>query len=1082
MERYHQIFFKKDDERLFPGEGFSFEFDFQPEEFSEYRLFFTGEVETFYWWKSEYCSTAVYKRITDSLVRGKYGAYGLKFTGADYPLLACRKINWKPVLGYLGLAGNTEHWRCGVKASARDVRVKEGGYLRLCVEIRYIRQGVLAGQTKFKPDEVVYIDFPQGSYEGKDFGADLILPDDKIANVQYILEGESFEGEIVFEAPFLTSSNGYNVIAPFSPDATLYHGLFNWFGVNLSKTEWPKMQILLNSDEIFADEFFERCHRYSEKEITFAPECLKAGKNTLTFKLLSDWHDPLPYRLHEVGIVREDRHSFDIVACPETAVAGKEFALLLNLTAPCQLTAQTEAEVTTSLVFPEAGLQVVRFVCREIRNDLTVTLSDGITTHTACVRRVLEREEDNVLTGSGDHIYVDQAMTDSMNFFKWYMQNRIGNLLTIRPTYRWSGTRVRNDAMWKKLIALMNALGMKYSHMLDGREPPGYNANPSIAELRTDTGEPSGFLGRQLHERDGAYCYWGEHVKDGDFWNPNDYYDAEQFFDMLHRIRHNDPDHAGSEFYPEDFFDDGKRYWLCHDPFLPADMQAQAEGVMNSLSVIRKGCTRHTGPSIYFKYFCMSGYSWIGAETMDSPTEFLMAALRGAAEAYRIPTTGVHHALQWSTSPHEDPMRYRRYRLALYVAWMQGAHEHNTEEGLWHMEEYYEHHHRHGKAAKEHLSVQQDFFRYISSHSRQGRLRAKVGVLHGRFDGYPCFGGGIVWGRGKHFGFNGNFDAERSWFLPRDAFYPHGRQGSWGATKHKCGEGPIGLVSPNPLGSMNIIPVEEDWADYPFLCFFGYNKAENQDLDRLLKRVKAGATLLLTLGHLSCSTDRREIEEYRHRFENHPIFEAMGFSGTPEIADAVYNGAVIPVGKNLDATEAAVLAAAGDGTPLLVEKKCGNGKLLFFNTLCYPAHPAIQDAYTREFTKRSQQVAADEAVFPVVGENVQAVVYDLPDGSQAVYMLAVDWWNAPETERKLQLRIDGIQYPLSLPFGVMKKALVMDGVAVVCQRESADVLRFTGDGFVAQGLGHEEFLILKEGRIASVTANFDKRPQCEVHI
>lgn len=107
-------------------------------------------------------------------------------------------------------------------------------------------------------------------------------------------------------------------------------------------------------------------------------------------------------------------------------------------------------------------------------------------------------------------------------------------------------------------------------------------------------------------------------------------------------------------------YDDGKRYWLCHDPFLPADMEIQAKDVINSFREIKRDCTRHTGPSILFKYFCMAGYDWIGAETMDSPTEFLLCALRGAARAYGIKATGVHHALQWSSTPHDDPLRFQR--------------------------------------------------------------------------------------------------------------------------------------------------------------------------------------------------------------------------------------------------------------------------------------------------------------------------------------------------------------------------------------------------------------------------------------
>ena len=1081
MEKLTQIFLKEDDQRILPGKSFSFDFAYTPEQHKDHRLFFTGEVDNFYFWKSEYSCVVTYKHIDESLVPGTIGPWGLKFVGAEHPLIAARKQNWPPVLGYLGLKGHTDQWKYGISAKATDLRLRDGGYLRLRIEIRHKKEGVFIKHTKYPPDEIITIDIPEGTYDTTEFSGMLTLPDSKIANLMYIVEGEKFDGEVIFEAPFLTSSNGYNVMPPFSTDSAQYPQLYNWFGVNLSKAEWPAMRITLNGTVVFDDEFFERCHRYSEKEITLPENALVEGTNHVEFTLTNDWHNAVPYRLHEVGIVSEDHNSFDIVACPEIVAAGKVFGLLLDLRSPTTLTIDTEAEVVSSLTFPESGLQVLQLKCDELRNDLTITLSDGNTTQTAMVRRVIERAEDHNVTGTGDLIYVDQATENSLNYFKWYKSNHIGDLLTIRPTYRWSGFRVRNDAMWRKLITLMNALGMRYSHMLDCREPPGYCGNPSIAELSVDTGNPSGFLGRQLHERDGAYCYWGDHANPGDFWNNNKCYDAEMFFDICNRYRHDDPDHAGSEFYHEDWFDDGKRFWLCHDPHLPADMEVQAKAVMNSLRVIRKGSTRHTGPSILFKYFCQSGYDWIGAETMDSPTEFLLAALRGAAEAYHVPTVGVHHALQWSTSPHDTEYRYRRYRLALYVSWMQGSHEHNTEEGLWHMEEYYEAHHRHGIAAKSHLKMQQDFNRYIHSHSRQGRLRANIGILHGRYDGFPCFGGGSIWGRSASMGFHSDFDAEQSWHIPRNSFYPHGTR--FHATGHKCRtDGPIGLVSPNARGCFNIVPVEEDWADYPFLAAFGYNKAESADLDRLLGKVRAGATVLLTLGHLTCTTDRAAIERYDLAFEDHPIFEAMGFDGTPVCETGVYNGISLPLGKNLTVSDDEILVHADDGTPLVVEKKCGNGSILFFNTLYYPANAAIKDLYIHYFESRSDAVCDAEAVFPEVRKDVQAVVYDQPDGTQAVYFIAVDWWNDPEAIRTAQLRINGVHYDVALPFGVMKKALVSSGTAVLCQSESADVLRINHGCAVVQGEGVEEFLIFRDGKAVSVTVDFSDHPQKTIEL
>ena len=70
MEKFTQIFLKNDDQRILPGKSFAFDFEYNPEANKEHRLFFTGEVDNFYYWKSEYCCTTTYKRIDESLTPG----------------------------------------------------------------------------------------------------------------------------------------------------------------------------------------------------------------------------------------------------------------------------------------------------------------------------------------------------------------------------------------------------------------------------------------------------------------------------------------------------------------------------------------------------------------------------------------------------------------------------------------------------------------------------------------------------------------------------------------------------------------------------------------------------------------------------------------------------------------------------------------------------------------------------------------------------------------------------------------------------------------------------------------------------
>ena len=37
------------------------------------------------------------------------------------------------------------------------------------------------------------------------------------------------------------------------------------------------------------------------------------------------------------------------------------------------------------------------------------------------------------------------------DFLIWYLENGLGNMLTFRPVYRWSGTRECNEAMWRHI-------------------------------------------------------------------------------------------------------------------------------------------------------------------------------------------------------------------------------------------------------------------------------------------------------------------------------------------------------------------------------------------------------------------------------------------------------------------------------------------------------------------------------------------------------------------------------------------------------------------------------------------------------
>ena len=502
FETYQALFQPEEDHVIRPGQSLTLHLGPIPEDTCQ--LFFTGETATFYQWKNEPDEPQFYRRLDDALdtAEAEKEAYALHFEGtdADYPLRACTKVLWPPVLSYLALSAFTEDWTCGIRAKAKNVKIGTDGYLRLRFEVRYKKPGLSRRRGYGPVDQVTQIDFAEGSYDWQDICRSLTIPTQETANVFVCLEGRHFSGDIWFEAPFLTSSNGYNTVPSFGI-FTEDRPQFNWLGQNLSKKEWPSFAVSLNGTEIWNGPIFERCHRYSEWQIHL-PEGLLFDDNVLTITRLNQGREPLPYRLHEIGavLVHDAYAPFRIVAVPEQVPVGVEFGILVKAAEAMTVEWTSDAIKLVGPKVIQAGLQVLR--CRVDKPGTYLRFSvNGIQDE---IRRAVIKKEDGEITGTGDLIYIDQTPADFEEFLSWYLAEGVGNLLTIRPTYRWSGCRQIDPKVWEMLVRVLNGMNVKYAHMIDGRELPGVNTNPARDLLQSPA-----FLGRQNHERDGAQCYWG---------------------------------------------------------------------------------------------------------------------------------------------------------------------------------------------------------------------------------------------------------------------------------------------------------------------------------------------------------------------------------------------------------------------------------------------------------------------------------------------------------------------------------------------------------------------------------------------
>lgn len=1064
MEFQHYQPFYRSDEGITLRPGRSAEFHFEAgEDIDEKRarLFVTGETALFYFWKDEPDYPRQYRKIEDALDsdHADKAQFCLNLSNGpevNYVKRAYKKVLWPPVLSYLPMHDVEEDWTVGVMARAEGLKIQQGGYLHMIVEVYHAHPGVSRHSVQNPPDEVRVIDIPQGDYDWKKLEIPVHVPADA-AHVGVLIEGAGYTGRVYLERPFLMSQ-GYNLLPDFAA-ATPDEQKFDWTGCNLSRKEWPEFRVELNGETVFEGEVFERCHRCSEWSVSLPAGLTRPGDNLLKITLISQYKDPLPYTLRELSLLTAQGGDFSLIACPQNAPAKGKAALLIRTAVPdaeVRLVESNGLSLDVPVRFEEPGLHALRLNCPGPMLNAEFTLECGGERISGRIERVVQREDDGVITGTGDMIYVNQNPTDFEEYLSWYMAHNVGNMLTIRPTYRWSGSRVADEESWRKTARLLDEMGIKYAHMLDGRELPGMDANPSQDML-----ESPSFLGRQTHERDGAQYYWRTRHSGGSLTD-------EQYGDLGQRIYCEHPDTTNVDYSSDNYIYHGNDLVMYKRLDLPRDARAAHDFSVGMLSKTRRGTPRHTGPSVMFKYFYEAGYDFLGAETMYGSMEPIMAFLRGATFALGKKEMGVHHAVQWSSSPHDTPERFRRYRLALYVSYMQGATQINTEEGLWHIEEYYEHFHRFSEGCLGHRKQQTDFYRYLSSHARTGRFYTPMALLHGRLDGWHAFGANQTWGLADVM----DSEAEKSWDLLK-VFYPKSKPGD-ALYIHGCPNEAVGYHSGTPRGNVDVVPVEsvgEALKGYRALAFMGYNCAQAEDLDKLTAYVEQGGALILGWAHLNTQTECAAVAEYRHEYPRHPFVERLG--GTPVFAADSANGAPLMAAETLGAG-AKVLAQTDQGRPLMVEYPWGAGKVLLLNAREYPSNPAVRPIYEKALAETADALWAQEPSAMTAGADVETAAYQQADGTRHYYVLAVDWFSDPEPLRRADLRLGASHYAVELPFGVMLK-IVTDGArAAWCLSEEGEVLRLEQEGAVVQGAGVQKFCLARDGRLETVTVNFDE--------
>ncbi len=1005
---------------------------------SRIKLRLRGDVALHPSWMYEGGLPFYYRDIDDALTtQTHHSAYALKLCaqGEPWPRRMHYKLQCPPKINSqypVPQGGGPWRFRCWVKTRELEVQGK-AAITFACYQQRPDRN---IRDINAPPDALVELPIPTGTADWQQLSCDVPLGENTAAIL--VCAGlEQASGTVYLEDLRLENGLGFNILPPIAP-ANRYLECFNWYGENLSHKEWTDLAVSVNGGEPVVHKLFQRCFRGSENEFTVTG--IRQGENRISLTNVSDYREPLPWRLEKAELLVEKIAPVRIAWCPETVVKNRPFAILLKTYTPqvvVEILATEGLSAPERIILQEPGLHVLPVEAGEETGEQTVTVRAAGYTETARILRIVEKREDGILAGSGDAIYIPQETEQMADFLIWYLENGLGNMLTFRPVYRWSGTRTCNAAMWEKLVPILNGLGLSYCLMFDGRELPGLNANPTKAML-----DGPGFLGVQAHERDGALYYWLQRKS----W-PNDIL----FEELSHRIlSHPDfPDYHLPLIYNAD------ETCFCFSPHMASQREA-AEQFVGRAKRLLAGMKRHTGPSTLFKYLFQAGLEVGGAELMYGPTEVVLSALRGASAAYRRDTYTAHLAVQWGTTPHDTPQRYRRYQLALFLSYLHGVSHINTEEGLYRQEEFFAVLDRFSEPIRCHQQIAGEFTEYVRTHTRRGKLHRGIALLHGQYDGWACFCRREQWAQeGKQWAFAA---PEESWDLVR-VFYPDNVLDA--IYRHPCPAEPQGYYSRTPYGIVDILPVEAEEAvmnTYRAMAFLGWNSADAAQLQRLTQYVQQGGTLVLGWPHLYTDIRREAVLSG----EGHPI-AAEALTGVRlQAFVSTENG---PTLGRVELLEGTGILETVDGLPLLLCHRLGKGCVYFVNAREYPAEPAVRAVYEALLQKLGQEEVEREKErgFLESAETVQSCIYDAEDGIRRIYAVNTDWWSQADPEAKAVLCAGGQKYPVSIGRGKIHAFTLGNGMAAWVKDMDTEILSLEESGVLVQGLAGGEITVLGRG-------------------
>ena len=381
------------------------------------------------------------------------------------------------------------------------------------------------------------------------------------------------------------------------------------------------------------------------------------------------------------------------------------------------------------------------------------------------------------------------------------------------------------------------------------------------------------------------------------------------------------------------------------------------------------------------RYCYMAGVDFIRSETMVPHTQHLCSQARPAAEVFRQGEWGVHIAIQHPFQPYFET-HLGQYFLSLFQPWMMGASMIYEEDSLFLLFKE-ERQTWDDCLTKGKRDMTRDFYRFVKTHPRHGRVTRKIAFVEGRyaapFNGFIC-------------------DAEQTPDYSVWGLFGN-KAPEWGHRQpEKCrqlldvlmpGASTLPLrqdynrrrffFSGTPFGDFDEIPTEasaEYFGHYSLLFHLGWNTMIADDYEKLHSFVDNGGTLLIGLPQFSTHVRRKFLRDMNDLalWNDGDLTELCGFrvkgagkiySGQWNCADREKLETMIPKlsavpSRSCDedgpcrladlefAGAEPVVWDASTNEPLVVRFRKGKGYVYTITAYAYPGHEALQEVVSTQ--------------------------------------------------------------------------------------------------------------------------------------